>query len=390
MKINNQKLQAAINLNPTKRSQTMTIADLSERIENGTLTVPLYQRGLSWNDDKAIALFNYQLFGKAPVAPISLNEIGTNDDVPQLSFISRDEVLGDNNGKLSVVDGQQRLTTNYKAYSNDDSFNNIVFDFTQARFKKTNNVVTNKSQVPVGILFNKNQQVLTDYIYSNFSANDATKLFPILVGIRSKILNYSYTIHIADNMSENEQIEWFEVLNNAGSKVSLIELALSKLRMHDFDIYSNFITPYKDIVKDYGFGELFSPFSSNVSYPIASLNPAYEYLLKSGEHNKNYAPIPSDTKERMLLKLTKKQLDDISDLTLTSLRRSLDFIFTHQLQEYIKAMQYVMYLTGYFIFQSDNIQQDKLIQWVKQTKFDNLSNGERRLIYSKLIMGNFN
>ena len=136
MKINNQKLQAAINLNPTKRSQTMTIADLSERIENGTLTVPLYQRGLSWNDDKAIALFNYQLFGKAPVAPISLNEIGTNDDVPQLSFISRDEVLGDNNGKLSVVDGQQRLTTNYKAYSNDDSFNNIVFDFTQARFKK--------------------------------------------------------------------------------------------------------------------------------------------------------------------------------------------------------------------------------------------------------------
>ena len=92
----------------------------------------------------------------------------------------------------------------------------------------------------------------------------------------------------------------------------------------------------------------------------------------------------------MLLKLTKKQLDDISDLTLTSLRRSLDFIFTHQLQEYIKAMQYVMYLTGYFIFQSDNIQQDKLIQWVKQTKFDNLSNGERRLIYSKLIMGNFN
>jgi uncharacterized protein with ParB-like and HNH nuclease domain len=389
MKIDEKKLQAAINLNPTKRSQTMTIADLNGRIENGTLTVPLYQRGLSWNDTKAIALFNYQLFGKAPVAPISLNEIGTNDDVPQLSFINRDEIAGNNQGKLSVVDGQQRLTTNYKAYSNDESFSNIVFDFTQAKFKNANNGKVSKSQVPVGILFNKNQQVLTDYIYQNHSSNEATSLFPLLVGIRTKILNYSYTIHIADNMAENEQIEWFEVLNNAGSKVSLIELALSKLKMHDFDIYAGFITPYKNIVKDYGFDELFSPFSSNVSYPIASLNPAFEYLLRDGFHSKNYAPIPSDTKESMLLKLDKEQLNEISNLTLKALKKALDFIFEYQLRDYIVAMQYVMYLTGYFIFQNDHIQEDKIANWVKKTKFDNLSNGERRTIYKELISGKF-
>ncbi|MGV0017648.1 DUF262 domain-containing protein [Limosilactobacillus fermentum] len=389
MKIDEKKLQAAIDLNPTKRSQTMTIADLNSRIENGNLTVPLYQRGLSWNNAKAIALFNYQLFGKAPVAPISLNEIGTNDDVPQLSFINRDEIAGNNQGKLSVVDGQQRLTTNYKAYSNDESFSNIVFDFTQAKFKNANNGKISKSQVPVGILFNKNQQVLTDYIYQNHSSNEATSLFPLLVGIRTKILSYSYTIHIADNMAENEQIEWFEVLNNAGSKVSLIELALSKLKMHDFDIYTGFITPYKNIVKDYGFDELFSPFSSNVSYPIASLNPAFEYLLRDGFHSKNYAPIPSDTKESMLLKLDKEQLDEISNLTLKSLKKALDFIFEYQLRDYIVAMQYVMYLTGYFIFQNDNIQEDKIANWVKKTNFDNLSNGERRTIYKELISGKF-
>lgn len=389
MKIDTEKLQAAINLNPTKRSQTMTIADLSERIDNGSLTVPLYQRGLSWNNAKAIDLFNYQLFGKAPVAPISLNEIGNNDDVPQLSFISRDDISGNNKGKLSVVDGQQRLTTNYKAYSNDKSFSSIVFDFAQARFKMTNSGGATKSQIPVGILFNKNQQVLTKYIYENYSPNEATGLFPLLVGIRTKILNYSYTIHIADNMTENEQIEWFEVLNNAGSKVSLIELALSKLRMHDFDIYSAFITPYKDKVKEYGFDELFSPFSSNVSYPIASLNPAFEYLLKNGLHSKNYAPIPSDTKENMLLKLTKVQLDGISQLTLQSLDKALNFISEYRLQSYIKTMQYVMYLTGYFIFQKDNIQKNNLEQWVKEISFDNLSNVERRSIYNKLISSEF-
>ena len=385
MKINSIKLQAATNLNPTKRSQTMTITDLCEKIENGSLTVPLYQRGLSWNDTKAINLFNYQLFGKAPVAPISLNEIGTNDDVPQLSFIERNVISDNHQGKLSVVDGQQRLTTNYKAYSNDDSFSNIVFDFTQAKFRNANKGRANKSQVPVGILFNKDQQILTDYIYENYSANDATQLFPVLIGIRTKILNYSYTIHIADNMTENEQIEWFEVLNNAGSKVSLIELSLSKLKMHNFDIYSFFINPYKNMVKEYGFDELFSPFSSNVSYPIASLNPAFEYLIKDGLHSKNYAPIPSDTKEKMFLKLTKQQLEKMSQLTLEALNKALDFIFEYQLQDYIKAMQYVMYLTGYFIFQEDNIQKDKLAKWVEEISFDNLSNGERRFIYSKLI-----
>lgn len=387
MKINSIKLQAATNLNPTKRSQTMTITDLCEKIENGSLTVPLYQRGLSWNNTKAIALFNYQLFGKAPVAPISLNEIGTNDDVPQLSFINRDVIPGNNQGKLSVVDGQQRLTTNYKAYSNDNSFSNIVFDFTQAKFKNAKNGVANKSQIPVGILFNKNQQRLIDYIHKNYSSNEATELYPLLFGIRTKILNYSYTIHIADNMTENEQIEWFEVLNNAGSKVSLIELSLSKLKMHNFDIYSFFVTPYKNKVKKYGFDELFSPFSSNVSYPIASLNPAFEYLLRDGLHSKNYAPIPSDTKEKMFLKLTKKQLEKMSQLTLEALNKALDFIFEYQLQDYIKTMQYVMYLTGYFIFQEDNIQKDKLAKWVEEVNFDNLSNGERRSIYSKLIQG---
>lgn len=141
MKRNYDKFEAAINFNPTKRSQTMTIQDLNKRIEEGGLTVPLYQRGLSWNDDKAIALFNYQLFGKAPVAPISLNEIGTHDEVPQLNFISREQIDGENQGKLSVVDGQQRLTTNYKAYSNDSSFEKIALDLSQSKFRKRKKMI---------------------------------------------------------------------------------------------------------------------------------------------------------------------------------------------------------------------------------------------------------
>lgn len=389
MKVNLNKLQAAINVNPTKRSQAMSVQDLSGKIEDGSLTVPLYQRGLSWNEDKAVALFNYQLFGKAPVAPLSLNEIGSNDEVPQLSFITREIIDANNSGKLSVVDGQQRLTTNYKAYANDESFSNIVLDVTQAKFKKIA-AKPNDSQIPVGILLNKDQQELTQYVYNKKSmGTKANEVFPLLVGIRSKILGYNYTIHIADNMTEVEQIEWFEVLNNAGSRVSHIQLSLSKLRMHDFDMYSRFITPYQQTVNEYGFSDLFSPFSSNDSYPIASLNPAFEYLMKDKVHSKNYAPIPSDTKEKMLIKLTLSELSDISNLTLKSLKKALEFIFNNDLQDNITKMQHVMYLTGYFVFNQNQENLSNLVTWTRNVVFDNVSNGEKRNIFDKLIQNNF-
>lgn len=385
MNTNYEKLQSAINLNPTKQSQTMSIADLSSKIENGTITIPLYQRGISWSVDKAIALFNYELFGKAPVAPISLNKIVVNNNVPQLSFISRNVIELDNREMLSVVDGQQRLTTNYKAYSNDASFKGIVLDLVQGKFKKATKETPNKVQIPVGVLLYKDQQMLTNYVYDNFE-NDANEIFPLVTGIRIKLLNYNYTIHIADDMTENEQIEWFEVLNNAGSKVSLIELSLSKLKMHDFDIYKSFIEPYKQLVKEFGFDDLFSPFSSNVSYPIASLNPSYEYLIKNGNHRRNFAPIPSDTKENTFLKLSKKELDDMSSLTLKSLKKSLEFINNNNLNKQIDKMQYVMFLTGYFTFNNSS-NDNHLIEWVKNANFSNKSNGERRDMYSSLING---
>lgn len=386
MKINVNKLQEASNLNPTKKSQTMTLSELSEMIENGNLTIPMYQRGLSWNEEKVVALFNYQLFGKAPVAPLSLNAIGSNDDVPQLSFVTRDLINDQtNNSKMSVVDGQQRLTTNYKAYSNDESFNNIYLDFTQARFRKIN-TKPRPSQIPVGVLLNKYQSVLQQHIYTNLNSTDANELFPIAISVRTKLLSYSYTVHIANNMTENEQIEWFEVLNNAGSRVTLIELALSKFKLHNFDMYTEFINPYKEMVTDYGFEELFSPFSSNVSYPIASLNPAFEKTQKNGQHKKNYAPIPSDTKEEMLTRLSKEELDKMSAVTLTGLKKALEFIFKNDLQTFITKMQHIMFLTGYFVFVDDeSIQEEELATWIQEISFVNISNGEKREIFDNLI-----
>lgn len=116
MKIN-KKLEVAAEFNPTKKSHQMTIFEMCKKIQNNKITLPLYQRDLSWTLNKAVDLFNYQLFGKAPVAPISLNQISNGEAVPQVSFLSRniidsDSILADHQ---SVVDGQQRLSTNFKS-----------------------------------------------------------------------------------------------------------------------------------------------------------------------------------------------------------------------------------------------------------------------------------
>ena len=199
-----------------------------------------------------------------------------------------------------------------------------------------------------------------------------------------------YTVHIANDMNEKEQIEWFEVLNNAGSRISTIDLSLSKLHTHDFDIHKEFIAPYQQEVEKYGFKKLFLPFSTKVSFPIASLNPAYELSFQHGAHNKNYAPIPSDTKENKLTKLNSSELREIKVLTLNGLHRALQFISNNNLQKYITKMTYIMYLTGYFVFCPNESKYDQqLINWVKNTNFTNATNGEKRDIFEKLINNDF-
>ncbi|UOF91945.1 DUF262 domain-containing protein [Fodinisporobacter ferrooxydans] len=383
------KIEAATSFNPTKKTHQMDIATMCGKIKNNKITLPLYQRDLSWALQKAVDLFNFQLFGKAPVSPISINEISNDYDnyVPQVSFLNRElisssEIKGDHQ---SVVDGQQRLTTNFKAYINHDSFRNIVLDISRGVFIIVEGNIA-KSQIPVGILFNEDENVLINYLQEKGSF---TELFAILIRVRTKIRSYNYTINIAENLTEDEQIEWFEVLNNAGSRVTALQMSFSKLKLHNLDIYTDYTNPFKEKVFGYGFEELFSPFTTNVSYPIAALNPAYEVIEKNSNHNTNYAPIPSDTKEAILTRLDVNTLKSIIELTLNSLEAALELIKKNELQNYISRMDYILYLTGFFAYQKnkqlENQKVGKLIEWVETVNFTNQSNSGRREIFSNLL-----
>ena len=250
----NKHLLEAVNLNPTKDSRQEYIFTLCEYIEKNELTLPLYQRDVSWTLDKCVKLLNYQLLSKSPMSVISINIINNTEKefaVPQVSFIERKLLSKTVRGQMSVVDGQQRLTTNYKAYCNHPDLKSVVLDLGKGKFV-INAEAYRENQIPVGVLLNKDDNELITYTEKN-KALSAPMTVNALLQIRNKIKTYQYTINFATNLTEDEQIHWFEVLNTAGSRASAIQMKFSKLKAHGIDIYTQYAYVYRDMIQEHGY-----------------------------------------------------------------------------------------------------------------------------------------
>ncbi|HFJ9275140.1 DUF262 domain-containing protein [Bacillus cereus] len=380
MKINEDLMKAA-SFNPTKKTYQIAVSKMCEEIASSQIVLPLYQRDVSWTLQKCVDLLNYQLLGKAPVAPISINQINhTEKAVEQVSLIEREPIGGSLTGKLSVTDGQQRLTTNYKAYINSNEFRNVVLDLAEGKFRIVDGKMK-KHQIPVGVLLNQDISEFFDYTQS---------LKPVvtnlLLQIRNKIRDYNYTINLAEDLTEDEQIEWFEVLNNAGSRVTRIQMQISKLKSFGIDIYVQYTNVFRDKIEEAEMN-VFKLKATEVSIPIAALNTAYE-VVTSKPHSLNFTPIPSDTRESQIFSLPNSELLKCLNLTLEALDEAINFIRANRLS-IPKRVDYLTYLTGFFVWNHNNeissVREDKLIQWYKTVNFSNKSNGERRNIFNNLL-----
>lgn len=379
--------------NPTKKTHQMSILEICKKIESGALTLPLYQRDVSWTIEQMIDLYNYQLLGKSAVSPISLIEISdTIGEVPQISFIHRD-MIDETTMKhkhLSVGDGQQRCGSNYLAYSNDPCLKDVVLDLRKGKFLRLKNCLDiKKYQIPIGILLNKEDAVFQDYILGN-STLSKPECMGVLYQVRTKLREYNYTVNLAEDLNEDEQIEWFEVLNNSGSRVTRIQMKFSKLMTKNIDIYKDYTSIYTSKLEEVGLSDLFKIKETEVSLPIASLNPAYEVIMEKA-HTKNFTPIPSDVRPNQLCSLGNESPDKLLqcfDLTLNALDTAISFIGDNSL-DIPTRIDYITYLTGLFTFCNiDTLNPDELddiITWYNNVNFVNMSNDERRVEFSNLL-----
>jgi hypothetical protein len=383
----NRSLQKNAFRDPTKETVQKSISQLCNEVDIGQIIMPIFQRDLAWTTAKKVELYNFQLNGFAPVSPISINKIGPRSlDMPHVSMIDRLEVENLQEGKLSVIDGQQRISTNYQAYTNDESIRDIVLDITKGYFLDLNGKDIKKSQIPVGILYNKNPKVYTEYIKANPSLAEF-EVSSLLGQIRTKFFNYFYTINIAQDLSGEEQIQWFDVLNLAGSRVPEVQMKLTRLQIKGLDFYKEYSNVFREKLELAGFDNLFVQKNTEVSIPLAALNPAFEIILGK-KHSSNYSPIPSDTKESTISDMEPNKLRKCFEMTLTALDRTLDFINENNLPE-PSRIDYITYLTGYFVYKKDmqlsDLSKQKLIEWYNKANFANKSNKERRQMFNDLL-----
>lgn len=369
---------------PTKESHTRAIKDLCNDIEMNNIVLPSFQTYIRWQIEKSIELLNFQLRGKAAVAPISINRIRYKGDVgTQITFINREPIPKDEIiNKQSVVDGQQRLTCNYKAYSDHPDFKNIVFDITLGKFLL--NIESLKdSQIPVGVLYNKDSNVLAKFIKKR-AYLQPYDISGLLGRVRNKFMGYYYTVNIANDLTETEQLEWFEVLNLAGTRVTGVQVQLTEMLVKGVDYYTEYAAKFLDCLSDAELDDILVQKSTELSIPLAMLNPAIE-VFQNRPHKNNFCPIPSDAKASLISKLEADELRSLFSIALKGLRQAINFIVDNKLER-PSRIDYITYLAGTFMFIGDNAYDEKpLIKWYNTVDFLDKGNSDRRVIFDKMI-----
>lgn len=389
--INNKLYEAALK-NPSSNIRSIYLNDLCKKISDGDFILPIFQTYLRWNAQKQASLFNYQLFGKSPVSPLSANVIDDPKNVSfvqQVSFVSRELISTEEEvrGKFSIADGQQRLSTNYLAYIGDSSLDKVVLDIHRAKFIVLEDEKIKDFQIPVTVLYNKVNS-LKDYVREHMGGiKRMGDLFPVLSNVRTNWMQYTYNINIATNMNEKEQKDWFNVLNLAGSRVTQDMVFLSDLLVQGVDFYKEYAQPFRDMMEEHDLLSLYPRKSAEVSIPLAALNAAYERVENIPVHVLNRSPLPSDTQPKVIAKVTPDEIRKMFSLSLQALESSLQY-FKEQPQP-AKRIDYITNVMGYFIFSNSHTVDDKarvdIQDWAKPDLFTNKSNGERREIFQSLI-----
>lgn len=384
-------LEEAISHHPSNYSYSNSVESFCRKMLKHEVLLPYYQRDISWSLKQNVDLFNYMLLGKAPIAPISIHEFDVNLNDPQvvhLSFNERQVVELVNGERIeAIIDGQQRLTTIYRAYTADTTFTPIFLDLKKGKFCLSNDLespIFEKHQIPVTVLLNQDYQALEVFLNERGQLGE---LYSLLIRVRSKMLSYSYTVNIAKNLTEMEQLEWFEILNKAGSQITSLELNLCKGQINNVDIYRDFINPFYEKCDAHKI-EAVLPMKQNIRAMLALLNPALEAELEV-PHKINNTPLASDAK----VKLFEKHhtiIDSLFKETLKGLDQALSFYKENNLLEKITRPEYLTYLIGYFILNKNPTSEDiqYLATWVNQTEFKNIVIREKRDIYSNLVCMN--
>lgn len=223
-----------IGKNAELEAKSLRVQKLIERIENGAIKIPEFQRGYVWRHQQVIELLE-SISNNFPIGSLLLWEASNNEKLRSTRNISGINLpnLPDNHPVQYCLDGQQRISTLFgvfwehtnnetnSQYNPDRDVFEVYYDLIDNCFIHNNNSPIDRNRFfYLRNLLNQDRLIddlMTYYSDDREKANKVKEL-------SSKFLNYEVPIIQISNRTINEVGVIFERINNTGIKLNTMDL----------------------------------------------------------------------------------------------------------------------------------------------------------------------
>jgi hypothetical protein len=284
------------------------ITNLVNRIQNGDIKIPKFQRGFVWDEGQILKLLEsiYQgypigslLFWLSEQSMKSEKNVG-GFDLPQTP---------EKYPRNYVLDGQQRLTTIYGVlnWPNRKVLHklNVYFDLEQRKFLNFNGELDDK-KIPMSILFKTSDFLRFRTKLSEFpNANELQQSVDILYEVFREYLIPVVTIK---EKTVEEVCPIFERINSTGTKLNIFDLMVAATWSDDFDLNEK-VTQLRESTKLKDFEDIDNSVFLKFMSSIKGLGAKRDGVFK-------------------LRNLKSTVLDDLGHKVKISAERAIDFLST--------------------------------------------------------------
>lgn len=247
---------------PELNTSSLKIDKLVNRINEGEVKIPAFQRGYVWRQNQIIDLMQ-SIANDFPIGSILLWEANDKEKLRSTRDIAGYHLpeRGENWPVNYVLDGQQRLSSIYGVFSGDikqdttstkynpslDIFE-IYYDFKNKRFLSKNEVDGSSACILLRNIIDPlklvDQLLMMETTYHQ-SAKE----------LSSKFLNYEVPVVQIKNRTKEEVGVIFERINNTGTKLNTLDLMTAWTWTNDFHLIDS-IDELVEELEEKGFGSI--------------------------------------------------------------------------------------------------------------------------------------
>lgn len=338
------------------------IDKLLNRIEEGDIKIPAFQRGFVWNQEQVIDLLD-SIYNDYPIGSIllwnSLERLKSTRNIAGFEIPEREPQYPVN----YVLDGQQRLSAIFAVfcknrsiidesdeYSIDPETFEIYFNLDDNSFVTKDGQNNENSYVKMSSLFD------IENFFVELEKLDEEKR-KIARSLQSKFQNYEIPVVTTNKRSKEDVAVIFERINNTGTKLSTLDLMVAWTWSEDFHLKQE-INDLKELLANKRFGDT----------PDKIILQCLSGITEE------------TTKTKDILSLDPNKVRSNFPLLKSSLEKSIDFLsteFNMLSRDFLPHSHQIVPLTFFFSkINTPTIEQSRILkQWFWKTSFSRRYSG---------------